>query len=63
MSSEIKPLSLDFGSARRPVAIQKFSLILRDDQIDFLNSFALDPLAVLKQHNKALVKKYFPEEQ
>ena len=61
VSSEIKPLSLDFWTVRRPVIVQKFSLLLREDQVDTLNRFVLDPISVLRQHNKALVQKYFPE--
>ncbi len=61
VSSEIKPLSLDFWTVRRPVIVQKFSLLLREDQVDTLNRFVLNPLSVLRQHNKALVQKYFPE--
>lgn len=63
VSSEVKPLSLDFWTLRRPVIIQKFSLLLREDQVDILNRFVLDPISVLRQHNKALVEKYFPEEK
>lgn len=63
VTNELKPIFLDFGSVRRPVLVQNFSLTMRDDQRDVLNAFALNPLESLRKINKALVKKYFPEEK
>lgn len=63
VTNELNPISLDFGTARRPVLIQNFSLTLRDDQSEVLNAFVLDPLESLRKINTALVKKYFPEEK
>lgn len=55
----LRPIAIDFGTKRRPVVVQDFELVFRDDKAETLNSFLLDPLAFLRELNAALVEKYF----
>lgn len=61
VTNRLDPIALDFWTARRPVIVQWLVLLLRDQNIEQINGFVLDPISFLKKINPALVRRYFPE--
>lgn len=55
----LAPIALDFGEVRSPLVFQRFQLVFKEDQQEYLTKFLLDPVEYLRAINPKLVDRYF----